>query len=135
MHFRVLFPSNYIAAHELNGKDAVLTIRRVVVEDLKTERGTERKPVVYFEELFKKSQATNTEEKRMVMNKTNAKAIAGMYGPEVNDWAGKRISLYSAIVDAFGKSTDAIRVRPVPPPAATPAATVAPAPASPAETK
>lgn len=120
MHFKLLYPSNYLGAHDLKGKDVALTIRHVVVEELKTERGTERKPVLYFVETQRAAAASKTEEKRLVLNKTNAVTIAAMYGPEVTDWAGKRIVLHSATVEAFGKSTEAIRVRPYPPPQSQP---------------
>ena len=109
MHYRLLFPSQYLGAHDLMGKDAVVTIDRVVVEELKTASGTERKPVVHF---VKK-------EKRLVLNKTNGTTIAAMYGNEVNGWTGKRITLYATTVSAFGKETEALRVRPTPPAAAT----------------
>lgn len=115
-HFKTLFPSLYLGAHDLQGREVVLTIRRVVVEELKTSGGSERKPTVYFQETQAKAAQTKTEEKRLVLNKTNAKAIAKMYGAEVNDWTGKRITVYSASVAAFGEQVDAIRVRPVPPP-------------------
>ena len=115
MHFKVLFPSLYLASHDLQGKDVPLTIRRLIVEDLKTERGTERKPVLYFQETQKKAERDSTDEKRLVLNKTNAGLIAAMYGPEVNDWTGKRITLYATVVSAFGKEQEAIRVRPTPP--------------------
>lgn len=128
MHFKVLFPSQYLAAHDLNGHDVPLTIRHLVVEDLKTERGTERKPVLYFVETQKKAEREKTDEKRMVLNKTNAKMIAKIYGPETDDWKGKRVTVFATMVSAFGAETEAIRVRPVPPP-------VNPTPATPAETK
>lgn len=115
MHFKLYFPSLYLGSHDLNGKDATLTIRHIVVEDLKTERGTERKPVLYFVETQKKAEKDNTEEKRLVLNKTNASTIAAMYGPETNEWKGKRVTLYPAVVSAFGKDAEAIRVRPNPP--------------------
>lgn len=115
-HFKTLFPSLYLGAHDLQGREVVLTIRRVIVEELKTSGGSERKPTVYFQETQAKAAQTKTEEKRLVLNKTNAKAIAKMYGAEVNDWTGKRITVYSASVAAFGEQVDAIRVRPVPPP-------------------
>ena len=38
-----------------------------------------------------------------------------MYGPETNEWKGKRVTLYPAVVSAFGKDAEAIRVRPNPP--------------------
>lgn len=115
-HFKTLFPSLYLGAHDLQGKEVALTIRRVVVEELKTSGGSERKPTVYFQETQAKAAQNKTEEKRLVLNKTNAKSIAKMYGPEVNDWVGKRITVFSARVAAFGEEVDAIRVRPVPPP-------------------
>lgn len=125
-HFKTLFPSLYLGAHDLQGRDVSLTMRRVIVEDLKTSGGSERKPTVYFVETQAKAAQAGGEEKRLVLNKTNAKVIAKMYGPEVNDWAGKRITIYSARVAAFGEEVDAIRIRPVPPPpvaAATPTTT------------
>ena len=115
MHFKLLYPSMYLGSHDIGPKDLVLTIRRIVVEELKTERGTERKPVAYFVESEAKAKADRSEEKRLVLNKTNARIIANLYGNEVNDWAGKRISLYSAKVSAFGAEVDAVRVRPVKP--------------------
>jgi len=106
MDVRLLYPSLYLGAVDLNGKDVTLTIRRVIVEDLKTERGTEKKPVMYFEETKK-----NDKEKRLVLNKTNAMAIAAIHGNEVNDWTGKQVTFCPTKVSAFGKEVDAIRVR------------------------
>ena len=105
MHFKLLFPSEYLGSHDLQGKDATVTIKKVVVEELKTDRGSERKPVMYFEKT----------EKKLVLNKTNATSIAALYGKEVNDWTGKRITLYAAPVSAFGKEVEALRVRPTAP--------------------
>ncbi len=105
MHFKLLFPSEYLGSHDLQGKDATVTIKKVVVEELKTDRGSERKPVMYFEKT----------EKKLVLNKTNAKSIAALYGPEINVWAGKRITLYGTPVSAFGKEVEALRVRPTAP--------------------
>jgi hypothetical protein len=78
---------------------------------------TVTKPVAWF------SNAT----KGMVLNRTNTMIIAGLYGPETDLWAGKRITIYATKVRAFGKLEDAIRVReevPAAPPQATQAAQV-----------
>ena len=115
MHYKLYYPSLYLGAHDLNGKDAVLTMRRLVIEEIETERGTEKRAVLYFVETAKKAEREKTKEKRLVLNKTNASTIAAMYGAEVNDWHGKRITLYAANVVAFGKEQEAIRVRPTPP--------------------
>ena len=47
---KLMFPSDYIAAEEFGGKDVTLTIREVLLDDLKmTDGSTERKPVLLFE--------------------------------------------------------------------------------------
>lgn len=115
MHYKLLFPSEYLNSADLHGKDAVLTIRRVLVQDLKTERGTEKKPVVFFEETRVKAEQNGSKEKKLVLNRTNAETIAAMHGPEVDGWSGKRITLYPTQTDAFGKTVDCIRVRPTVP--------------------
>lgn len=119
MDFRLLFPSKYLAAHDLRGKDVTLTIRRVIVEELETDRGKKKKPVVYFEETKTKAEETGTEEKRLVLNVTNAKSIAKMHGNEIEGWAGKRITFFPTQAEAFGEMKDCLRIRPD---VATPAA-------------
>lgn len=71
--------------------DLVLTIDKIYEEDVKNERGTERKPVMYWKE---------TNYKPMIINKTNNDSITALYGrrTERNNWEGKKIALYSAVV-------------------------------------
>ena len=68
------------------------------------EIGGDHKPIIYFE----------GKEKGIVLNKTNATAIATIYGDDTDDWTGGEIILYSAWVDFQGKQVEAIRIR-VPP--------------------
>lgn len=110
MDVRLLYPSLYLAAPEFKGKDVVLTIRQLAVESLKTERGEEKRPVLYFKETQAKAPSP-AKEKRLVLNKTNAMAIAEVWGRETDAWVGKRITLYPTRVSAFGSEVDAIRVR------------------------
>ena len=111
MDYRLLFPSLYLGAHDLQGKDVTLTIRRVVVEELKTERGSEKKPICYFEETRPKAEKTGDKEKRIVLNKTNATSIAALHGNEIDEWGGKKVTFYPTQAQAFGKIVDCIRVR------------------------
>jgi len=110
MDARKLFPSVFLAAHDLDGKDVTLTIRALVQEELKTDRGGEDKWILYFEETAKKAKSPRME-KRMVMNKTNAKTIMAIHGSETDDWVGKKIVLYPTKTPAFGEIVDCIRVR------------------------
>ena len=113
MDVRLLYPSLYLAAHDLQGKDATLTIMRMDVEEMKTERGSEKKPIVRFAETRAKAEKAGdvSKEKRWVMNKTCALVIAAMHGNEIDNWKGKRITLYATKAQAFGKVVDCIRVR------------------------
>ena len=61
----------------------------------------ERKPVAYFKGI----------EQGLVLNKTNLRKIAEMHGEETNDWRGKDIILYDAMVDFKGETVQAVRVR------------------------
>lgn len=100
--FRLLYPTDYIAAHDLRGKDVTKTIKSVVIEELRlTGGGKEKKPVLTFSD----------SKKRLVMNKTNAKTIASLYGNDTNGWVGKKIALYPTTT-MFGRNTvDCVRIR------------------------
>jgi hypothetical protein len=50
-------------------------------------------------------------EKSLILNKTNARAIAKTLGDETRAWAGKDIVLVPTQVDFRGDLVDAIRVR------------------------
>jgi hypothetical protein len=102
MRISDIFPSKYVRAADLNGRTITLTIKELRVEDMTNHSGEkERKPVLYFEKATK----------GLVLNRTNALIIAGLYGDESDAWRGKRISIYPARVKAFGQMQDAIRVR------------------------
>lgn len=111
MHFKLLYPTDYVGAHDLNGKDAVLVIEKIDREELMMEGGKkEKKPVVWFKGA----------KKRMVMNKTNAKTIARLYGPEMNDWIGKAIILYPTTCKVGPNTEECIRIQPRIPQPSTP---------------
>lgn len=101
MKISQLFPSKYVKAADLNGKTVTLTIAKLVVEELGHGAEKERKPVLYFQKATK----------GLVLNRTNAMTIAGLYGDESDDWEGKRISIYPTRIRAFGSMQDTIRVR------------------------
>lgn len=119
MDYRLLYPTDYIGSADLLGADRTLTIRKIAKEKIQSKDGKpEDKAVVWFDELKAKADKEGTKERRMVLNKTNAKVIAKLYGSEVDGWVGKRIVLYPTTAQAFGETVDCIRIRPVQPPAA-----------------
>lgn len=96
------FPSKYLRAADLDGRQVTVEISRVDMEDVAT--GEEPKPVLYF----------SGKSKGVVMNKTNANTLAMAYGDESDEWAGQPVVLFSAHVDFQGRSVEAIRMK-VPP--------------------
>lgn len=109
-----VFPSKYVAAADLNGKTVTLTIKTVTMEEMITHDNKKaNKPVVWFEKATK----------GFVLNLTNAKIIAHLYGDDTDLWTGSRISIYHTRVKAFGQMQDAIRVREEVPATAKPVAT------------
>src|SRR5687768_16485282 len=97
------YPSKYLKASDIpDGQFVPVTIDRVECEDVSGGDGEgETKPVIYF--------AGKT--KGMVLNKTNANVIAGVYGDETDDWTGKKILLYQTEVEFGGKMVPALRVK------------------------
>ena len=91
------FPSKYLKATDLQGREAQVVISSVDVEELNKER----KLVMYF----------RGKEKGMVCNKTNANRIAFTYGDDTDGWIGRPIILYGEVVDFQGKATLGLRVR------------------------
>jgi len=111
MDFRSMYSADYLGAWDLDGKDVTATIGRVVAKEIIGEGGkTDRKPVVYFR------RADGTESpKGLILNKTNGRTVASLYGPKVEAWVGQRITLYPATTSVGGRTTDCIRVRPIKP--------------------
>lgn len=102
-HVDLLYPSKYLKGAELEKGGDTFTITAIEPrhELRRTDDTKESKPVVRFKET----------EKGWVMNKTNAQTVAKLYGPEVLNWIGKRITLIPKTVNAFGKDHCAIRVK------------------------
>jgi hypothetical protein len=127
MNINTAFPSKYLKGAEMEG-DTVYTIDSVTIENVGSSDKPEAKPVVMFRET----------EKGLVLNKTNANTIAGLYGPDTDGWAGKPITLFATEVDFQGQQTLAIRVRmkrpqpstPSHPPSSTPSGNGDPAKAA-----
>lgn len=91
------FPSNYLRAADLDGREPTLTIAEVITENI----GDERKLVVKFV----------GKDKGLVLNKTNANSIAEITGAEdTDDWTGHKVKLFTAKVEYQGKRVPAIRI-------------------------
>lgn len=99
MNINQVYPRKYAIGQDIDGKQPTLAIRSVTLEQM--GEAHDRKPVIWF----------TGAKKGVVLNKTMARAIADMYGPETDDWTGKYVTLYTEAVRAFGEDHLAIRVR------------------------
>ena len=118
MRISEAYPSKYLKAADLDGQDRAVSIRACIQEELGQGSEMEVKPVLYFD----------GGQKGLVLNKTNAQAIAEDYGDDTEAWTGREIVLFIQKVTFQGKLTPAIRVRVQ----ATPQPVVQRAPAPPA---
>jgi len=104
-HWKKLFNYEYLGAHSLEeNEEREVTIKstgKALVKSAKAPNGDEC-PTVIFNEF----------DKPMVLNATNCKLIAEMYGNIVEDWVGKKVTIYvQEDVKAFGTTTDALRIK------------------------
>lgn len=99
MKINEAFPSKYLKSADIDDVMRV-RIRGVNVENVGTKDKPEEKPVLQFDN-----------GNSMVLNKTNANAIAFSLGGETDDWIGKTVELFVAPVEFNGKTVNAIRVR------------------------
>ena len=98
----LMFPSNYIGAADLKGRDVTLTIEKIQMDELMLVGGKkQKKPVVYFDKT----------PKMLVLNKTNAKTIADMHGTEMRTWFGKKVTLFPTDTRCKGKTVPCVRIR------------------------
>lgn len=93
------FPSPYVQAHELQGRDVKVQIHSVTMEIVGNP--PENLPVVHF---------ANTK-KSLVLNKTNGNTIAALHGDDTDLWNGKEVTLYATTTEFGGKIVPCIRVR------------------------
>ena len=105
-HWRNLFESKsmLLGSHNLNeGEELVCEITNTGIQTIKNKSGKdENVPVILFNNA-----------PPMVLNITNTKTIASLYGDLYDQWIGKSIQVYATKVKAFGAVTMALRVRPV----------------------
>jgi prophage regulatory protein len=94
-----IFQSRYLKADDLKGRDLHVTISGYEVTKL--DGDPQAKPDIGFRET----------EKLLRANKTNTITIEALHGQELDDWIGKRITLFPTKVQYQGQVREGIRVR------------------------
>lgn len=102
-HWKQLINPDYIGAYALaEGEDLTVTIDFVQQETVTGTGGKKEDCTV----------AHLVGQKPMILNVTNSKSIAKLYGPYIEDWAGKQITLYASTTKLAGETVECLRVRP-----------------------
>ena len=101
-HWKKMTNTNYFGSWDLpEGKDMIVRIIEVKQEMIQNAQGREEKAVAVIEG-----------QKPLILNTTNMKSIAKALGtPYIEEWAGRKVQLYSEKIAAFGEITEAVRVR------------------------
>lgn len=101
-HWKRLVNPDYIGAYALNpGEDLTVTIKQVVREFVTQTGGKKEECTV----------AHLVGAKPLILNATNSKTIAKLYGPYIEDWAGKAITLYASTTTFGREMVECLRIR------------------------
>jgi hypothetical protein len=102
MDWRKYFTGEYIAAIEFGDKQPTLTISGVKPVKVEEEgKPTKSKAVITFKE----------RDRPWLLNKTNAMCLAGMFGPDTDQWIGKRVTLLAVMVQVGKGREPGIRIK------------------------
>ena len=95
-----IYPSKWMRAADLKGAS-----HRITIQDVDTGligEGDAAKQQIILE--------LRGDWKPLGLNKTNAQAIAELFGEDTDDWIGQEVVVFPTRVDFSGKMVDAIRV-------------------------
>lgn len=102
-HWKQLQDPRFIGAYALpNGDDMTVTITRVTKEEVKMMGGKkEDHTIVHL-----------VDQKPLILNVTNSKSIAKLYGAYIEDWEGKQVTLYASTTKFGTEIVECLRIRP-----------------------
>lgn len=108
-HWKKLRNNDYLGAYAIEpGQEPILTIKSVGKEMVTGDGGKKDECIV--------AHFANPNTKPMILNATNCKTITKIYGtPQIEEWIGKPIQIFVAMVNIAGEPVEALRIRPAKP--------------------
>jgi hypothetical protein len=100
-HYKKLTDTNYFGSWDIEQTDLILKITKVEREEVTGGDGRSESCLV----------AHLDKNKPLILNSTNQKTIAKLFGPYVEDWQNKYFAAFKTKVNAFGETVDAVRIR------------------------
>jgi hypothetical protein len=102
-HWKRLVNPDYIGAYALDpDQDLTVTIDYVTREAVKGTGGKSEECTV----------AHLVGQKPLILNATNSKSIHRLYGPYIEQWSGKQITLFASTTRMGGETVECLRIRP-----------------------
>lgn len=102
-HWKRLHNPDYIGAYSLDpDQDLTVTIDYVAREQITGTGGKKEECTV----------AHLVNNKPFILNATNSKSIAKLYGNFIEDWAGQKITLFATTTRMGGETVECLRIRP-----------------------
>ena len=102
-HWKLLINPDYFGAYALpNGDDLTVTIDHVQLETITVQGGKKEEHMI----------AHLVGVKPLILNRTNSKSINKLYGPYIEHWAGKQITLHASTTKMAGEIVECVRIRP-----------------------
>ena len=101
MDINAAFPSNWLKSPDLGGRDVTVEMADVRLEEVGQGADAEELPVLYFQ----------GQTKGLILNKTNARTISGLYGSETTGWSGRAVTLYPTTTTYGSETRDCIRIK------------------------
>ena len=109
-HWKVLANYDYIGAYSLEdiAEEITITISKVQVEMVTAPGGKKEDCIIaHFEEKYMNGVTI----KPMVLNKTNCNIITNLYGPFIEDWVGKKITIYATTTKMARDIVPCLRIK------------------------
>lgn len=109
-HWKVLANYDYLGSYSLedNAEEITVTISKVQVEMVTAPGGKKEDCIVaYFEE----KNVNGVSIKPMILNKTNCNIITDLYGPFVEEWIGKKVTIYSTTTKMARDIVPCLRIK------------------------
>jgi hypothetical protein len=101
-HWKQLIDPRFVGVYALpNGEDMTVTIKYVQKETITMMGGKKEDH----------SLAYLVETKPLILNSTNSKTIEKLYGPYIEDWAGRKITLYASTTKLGSEMVECLRIR------------------------
>ncbi len=105
-HWKQLIDPRFIGAYALpNGSDITVKIVDVKLENIVIQGGKKEDHTIAY----------LRNQKPLILNMTNSKTLHRLYGPYIEDWIGKDITLFASVARLGNEDVECIRIRPTAP--------------------